>query len=65
MPVELRRFDGMIHNFVTLPEVFDDADAAREWGVRLRRPDLTEGVRALREKRRPDEPVVGVLERVS
>jgi acetyl esterase len=37
VPVGLRRFDGMIHNFVTLPEVFDDAGTAREWGVsRLR-----------------------------
>jgi acetyl esterase len=38
VPVELRRFEGMIHNFVTLPEVFDDATAAREWAAsRLRR----------------------------
>jgi acetyl esterase len=37
VPVELRRYDGMIHNFVTLPEVFDDAGTARAWGVsRLR-----------------------------
>ena len=34
---ELRRFDGMMHNFVSLPEVFDDATTAREWAVaRLR-----------------------------
>lgn len=38
VPVELRRYDGMIHNFVTLPEAFDDAGAARAWAVsRLRR----------------------------
>jgi acetyl esterase len=37
VPVELRRFDGMIHNFVTLPEAFDDAATARAWAVsRLR-----------------------------
>jgi acetyl esterase len=37
VPVELRRYDGMMHNFVTLPDVFDDAVAAREWAVgRLR-----------------------------
>ena len=36
-PVERRRFDGMIHNFVTLPEQFDDATEARAWAVtRLR-----------------------------
>ncbi len=36
-PVEHRRFDGMIHNFVTLPEQFDDATEARAWAVaRLR-----------------------------
>jgi acetyl esterase len=38
VPVELRRYDGMIHNFVTLPEAFDDAGAALAWAVtRLRR----------------------------
>ncbi|MDN3355861.1 alpha/beta hydrolase [Actinomadura sp. DC4] len=37
VPVELRRHDGMIHNFVTSPEVFDDAVTAREWAAsRLR-----------------------------
>lgn len=37
VPVELRRYDGMMHNFVTLPEVFDDAVTARAWAVgRLR-----------------------------
>lgn len=37
VPVELRRHDGVIHNFVTLPEVFDDAVTARGWAVsRLR-----------------------------
>jgi acetyl esterase len=37
VPVELRRHDGMPHNFVTLPDVFDDAVTAREWAVsRLR-----------------------------
>jgi acetyl esterase len=37
VPVELRRYDGVIHNFVTLPEVFDDAATARAWAVsRLR-----------------------------
>ena len=37
VPVELRRYDGMMHNFVTLPDVFDDAATAREWAVgRLR-----------------------------
>ncbi len=36
-PAEGRRFDGMIHNFVTLPEQFDDAAEARAWAVtRLR-----------------------------
>ena len=29
VPVELRRYDGMIHNFVGLPDLFDDAVAAR------------------------------------
>ncbi|GAA4501547.1 alpha/beta hydrolase [Actinoallomurus oryzae] len=38
VPVELRRFDGMIHNFITMPEVFDDAAGARAWAAdRLRR----------------------------
>src|SRR4051812_35393927 len=38
VPVELRRYDGMMHNFMTLPEVFDDAVTARAWAVgRLRR----------------------------
>lgn len=38
VPVELCRFDGMIHNFVTLPEAFEDAATARAWAVgRLRR----------------------------
>jgi acetyl esterase len=38
VPVELRRQDGMMHNFVTLPEAFDDAVTAREWAsTRLRR----------------------------
>jgi acetyl esterase len=38
VPAELCRYDGMIHNFVTLPEQFDDAAAARAWAVtRLRR----------------------------
>jgi acetyl esterase len=37
VPVELRRYDGMMHNFVTLPEVFDDAVTARAWAAsRLR-----------------------------
>jgi acetyl esterase len=37
VPVELRRYDGMMHNFVTLPDVFDDAVTARAWVVsRLR-----------------------------
>jgi acetyl esterase len=37
VPVELRRYDGMMHNFVTLPEAFDDAVTARAWAVsRLR-----------------------------
>jgi acetyl esterase len=37
VPVELRRYAGMIHNFITLPEAFDDADVARAWAVtRLR-----------------------------
>jgi acetyl esterase len=37
VPAELRRYDGMMHNFVTLPEVFDDAVTARAWAVsRLR-----------------------------
>jgi acetyl esterase len=37
VPVELRRYDGMMHNFVTLPDVFDDAVTARAWAVsRLR-----------------------------
>jgi acetyl esterase len=37
VPVEQRRYDGMMHNFVTLPEVFDDAVTARAWAVgRLR-----------------------------
>lgn len=37
VPVEVRRYAGMIHNFVTLPDVFDDAVAARRWGAdRLR-----------------------------
>lgn len=37
VPVELKRYDGMIHNFVTMPEAFDDAGAARAWGAdRLR-----------------------------
>lgn len=36
-PAVVRRFAGMIHNFVTLPEVFDDAAPARAWAVgRLR-----------------------------
>jgi acetyl esterase len=34
VPVEMRRYDGMMHNFVTLPEVFDDAVTARGWAVR-------------------------------
>ncbi len=38
VPVELRRYDGMPHNFITLPEVYDDARPAREWAAgRLRR----------------------------
>jgi acetyl esterase len=37
-PAEVRRFEGMVHNFVTLPEQFDDATRARTWAVsRLRR----------------------------
>lgn len=37
VPVDLRRYDGMTHNFVTLPEAFDDAVTAREWAAgRLR-----------------------------
>ena len=37
VPVGLRRFDGMVHNFVTMPEVFDDAVTARTWAAgRLR-----------------------------
>ncbi len=37
-PAEVRRFEGMVHNFVTLPEQFDDATLARTWAVsRLRR----------------------------
>ena len=37
VPVERRRYDGMTHNFVTMPDVFDDAAAARAWAVsRLR-----------------------------
>jgi acetyl esterase len=36
-PAEARRFDGMVHNFVSLPELFDDATPARAWAVsRLR-----------------------------
>lgn len=34
VPVQLRRYDGMTHNFVTLPDVFDDAVTARAWVVR-------------------------------
>ncbi|MGH3377772.1 MAG: alpha/beta hydrolase [Actinoallomurus sp.] len=42
VPVELRRYDGMPHNFVTLPDVFDDAVTAREWAVsRLRQAFAT------------------------
>jgi acetyl esterase len=37
VPAELRRYDGMIHNFVMFPEQFDDAATARAWAVaRLR-----------------------------
>jgi acetyl esterase len=43
VPVELRRFDGMVHNFVTLPEVFDDATTARAWAVERLRQAFTEG----------------------
>jgi acetyl esterase len=40
--VELRRYDGMIHNFVPLPDVFDDAVTARGWAVsRLRQAFAT------------------------
>jgi acetyl esterase len=38
VPAEVRRFDGMVHNFVTMPELFDDAAPARVWAAeRLRR----------------------------
>jgi acetyl esterase len=43
VPVELRRFDGMAHNFVTLPDVFDDAVTAREWAVSRLRQAFTRG----------------------
>ena len=40
--MELRRYDGMAHNFVTLPDVFDDAVTAREWAAsRLRQAFAT------------------------
>jgi acetyl esterase len=45
VPVELRRYDGMIHNFVTLPEVFDDAVTARAWAVSRLRQAFGEGER--------------------
>ncbi len=35
--VALRRFDGVVHSFFVLPEIFDAAHTAREWAVaRLR-----------------------------
>jgi acetyl esterase len=35
--VALRRFDGVVHSFFVLPEIFDAAGVAREWAVgRLR-----------------------------
>ncbi|HEU5160240.1 MAG TPA: alpha/beta hydrolase [Streptosporangiaceae bacterium] len=35
--VALRRFDGMVHAFFVLPEIFDAAQTARDWAVaRLR-----------------------------
>jgi acetyl esterase len=45
VPVELRRYDGMMHNFVTLPEVFDDATTARAWTVSRLRQAFQEGTR--------------------
>ena len=45
VPVEARRYDGVIHNFVTLPEVFDDATTARAWAVSRLRQAFGEGER--------------------
>jgi acetyl esterase len=45
VPVEARRYDGMIHNFVTLPEVFDDAAIARAWAVSRLRQAFGKGER--------------------
>ena len=45
VPVEARRYDGVIHNFVTLPEVFDDATIARAWAVSRLRWAFGEGER--------------------
>jgi acetyl esterase len=45
VPVELRRYDGMVHSFFVLPEIFDAAIAARLWAADRLRTAFAEAVR--------------------
>jgi acetyl esterase len=60
VPVELRRYDGVVHSFFLLPEIFDAGAEAMAYAVRRLRaafapagPDVREGVAAVRGEGSP------------